>query len=77
VLVYAGGPLVTALLLAVLLFDATLVPWPQSLLVCAGVPAAAWQLVVTAVRMRYPRWFGPYAGRVSDGYRIVHVLRSA
>jgi hypothetical protein len=36
-----------------------------------------WELLVTAVPVRYPRWFGPYAGRVSDGYRIVRLFRSS
>jgi hypothetical protein len=73
--VVLGGPVVTALVLAVLLVAATIVPWPPSLLLWGAALTVAWQLLVTAVPMRYPRWFGPYAGRVSDGYRIVRLLR--
>ncbi len=75
VVVALGGPLLTAFVLAVLLVVAALVPWPPVLLVWAAALPAAWQLFVTSVPMRYPRWFGPYAGRVSDGYRIVRLLR--
>jgi hypothetical protein len=73
----AAGPLVTAVVLAGLLVAAALVPWPPVLVVWVLAAAVAWQLFVTAVPMRYPRWFGPYAGRVSDGYRIVRLLRSS
>jgi hypothetical protein len=33
-----------------------------------------WTFVVTALPIRYGRFFGPYAGRVSDGYRIRRAL---
>jgi hypothetical protein len=75
--ILAGGPLVSALVLAALLMLAAFVPWPATILVWLPALAVAWQLFVTAVPMRYPRWFGPYAGRVSDGYRIVRLLRAA
>jgi hypothetical protein len=39
--------------------------------------AVAFELFVTAVPMRYPRWFGPYAGYVSDGSRIARLVRSS
>ena len=74
-IVLDGGPLVSALLLTAFLVAAALVPWQPVLVVWAGVIAVAWQLLVTAIPMRYPRWFGPYAGRVSDGYRISHLFR--
>jgi hypothetical protein len=73
----AAGPFVTAVVLGCLLVLAALVPWPPVLVVWVVATAVAWQLLVTAVPMRYPRWFGPYAGRVSDGYRIVRLLRSS
>ena len=44
--------------------------------VWAAALAVAWQLL-TAVPLRYPRSFGPYAGWHSDGYRILRVLRSS
>jgi hypothetical protein len=37
----------------------------------------AWTFVVTAAPIRYGRFFGPYEGRVSDGYRIREALRGA
>ena len=77
VAVTAAGPLVTAAALAGLLVAAALVPWPPVLVVWVVAAAVAWQLLVTAIPMRYPRWFGPYAGRVSDGYRIVRLLRAS
>ena len=49
----------------------------QSIVVWVPALAVAWQLFVTAVTMRYPRWFEPYAGWASDGYRILRVLRSS
>jgi hypothetical protein len=73
--VLAAGPLVTGAVLATLFVAAALVPWPPVLLVWAVAAAVAWELLVTAIPIRYPRWFGPYAGRVSDGYRISRLLR--
>jgi hypothetical protein len=75
--ILAGGPLVSAIVLGALVAAAAVVAWPASILVWVPVLAVAWQLFVTAVPMRYPRWFGPYAGRVSDGYRILRVLRTS
>jgi hypothetical protein len=77
VAILAGGPLVSAVVLLALVAGAAYVPWPASILIWVPALAVAWQLFVTAVPMRYPRWFGPYAGRVSDGYRILRLLRSA
>jgi hypothetical protein len=34
----------------------------------------AWAFLVTAAPIRYGRFFGPYEGRVSDGYRIRETL---
>ena len=73
--VLAGGPLVTAVVLVVLLAVALLVSWPASILIWVPALAVAWELLVTAVPMRYPRWFGPYAGWQSDGYRALRMLR--
>lgn len=77
VVVVLGGPVATALVVAVLVVVATFVPWPPSMLLWGAALTAGWQLLVTALPMRYPRWFGPYAGRISDGYRIVELLRSS
>ena len=38
-------------------------------LALAGAAIAFMQCMFTAVPMRYPRWFGPYAGQPSDGLR--------
>ena len=64
-------------MLTSLIVAAAFVPWPPVLLVWVIAATVTWQLLVTAVPMRYPRWFGPYAGRVSDGYRIVRLLRAS
>ena len=74
--IVAGGPLVTAIVLAGLVAAAGALSWPASILLWVPALAVGWELFVTAVPMRYPRWFGPYAGRVSDGYRIVRLLRN-
>jgi hypothetical protein len=68
---------VSVLVLAALLIGATVASWPAAILVWAPAFAVAWQLLVTAIPLRYPAWFGPYAGWTSDGYRIVRVLRSS
>jgi hypothetical protein len=75
--ILASGPLVTAIVLVALVAAAAFVPWPASILIWIPALAVAWELLVTAVPMRYPRWFGPYAGRVSDGYRILRLFRAA
>jgi hypothetical protein len=75
VAILAGGPLVSAVVLVGLIAGAASVPWPPSVLLWAPAVAVGWQLLVTGLPMRYPRWFGPYAGRVSDGYRILRLLR--
>ena len=36
---------------------------------CASAAIALMQCLCTAVPMRYPRWFGAYAGQPSDGLR--------
>ena len=74
--ILAGGPLVSAIVLVALVATTAVVPWPASILIWVPALAGAWQLFVTALPMRYPRWFGPYAGRDSDGYRILRLLRS-
>jgi hypothetical protein len=71
----AAGPAASTAALIGLLVAAALVPWPPVLLVWVTAVAVAWQLLVTAIPMRYPNWFGPYAGRVSDGYRIARLMR--
>jgi hypothetical protein len=65
------------LVLAALLIGTTVASWPAAILVWAPAFAVAWQVLVTAIPLRYPAWFGPYAGWTSDGYRIVRVLRSS
>jgi hypothetical protein len=75
--VLAAGPIVSTVVLSALLVTAALVPWPPVLVVWVVAAAVAWQLLVTALPMRYPSWFGPYAGRVSDGYRIARLVRSS
>jgi hypothetical protein len=38
--------------------------------------SGAYTFVVTALPLRYGRFFGPYAGSTSDGRRIVDLLRA-
>lgn len=47
----------------------------ETLVVVLGF-AAAWQLLVTAIPMRYPAGWGEYAGVASDGLRLAHLFRS-
>jgi hypothetical protein len=37
--------------------------------------SGAWTFMATAAPIRYGRFFGPYEGRFSDGYRIREALR--
>ena len=76
VAVTAGGPVVSVLVLAALLTGTALIRWPAVILIWTTALAVAWQVLVTAIPMRYPGWFGPYAGWTSDGYRIVRLLRA-
>jgi Zn-dependent protease len=72
--ILAAGPLTTVLL--VLAYSAAaaaaggLLGWFFWFLAFGGV----WEFAVTALPIRYGRLFGPYAGRVSDGYRIREAL---
>lgn len=36
---------------------------------------AFWQFLVTAIPMRYPSWWGAYAGATSDGYKVIALLQ--
>ena len=74
VLVAAAGPIVTL---------ALLVGYASAALSTDGFVrsffwvlayAAAWTFLVTALPIRYGRFFGPYAGRDSDGTRIRRAL---
>ena len=56
--IVAGGPLVTAIVLAGLVAAAGALSWPASILLWVPALAVGWELFVTAVPMRYPRWFG-------------------
>lgn len=72
--VSAAGPLTTLALTAAyaVLGAATdgFLRWLFWFLAVGG----AWAFFVTVVPMRYGRFFGPYEGRVSDGYRIREAL---
>jgi hypothetical protein len=77
IVVTTGGPLVSLLILAALLTATTLVSWPATILVWVPTLAVAWQVLVTIIPVRYPAWFGPYAGWTSDGYRIRSLVRAS
>jgi hypothetical protein len=58
--------------------------WIEYAILAWGLVAWVYPVPITllhelghAVPARYPRWFGPYAGRISDGYRIVRLFRSS
>ena len=39
--------------------------------------AALWGLLLSAIPMRYPRWFGPWGGAPSDGLRVLWLLQGS
>lgn len=74
-LIHLGGPAMTVLVVVGLLTAlesiesgvvGTVLRW---LLVFEVVT-----LVVTIIPIEYPSWFGPYAGRTSDGYKFLQTL---
>jgi hypothetical protein len=76
IVVLAAGPLATlALTIAYAALGATtngFARWFFWFLAVSG----AWTFLVTAAPIRYGRFFGPYEGSISDGYRIREVLRA-
>jgi hypothetical protein len=72
--VSAAGPLTTlALTILYVSFGAAtggFLRWFFLFLAFAG----PWTFLVTVAPIRYGRFFGPYEGRVSDGYRIRDTL---
>jgi hypothetical protein len=75
VLISAAGPAVSLVAFVVLSGLARSLSYPVSWFVWAAAWAALLQFAVTAVPMRYGRAFGPYSGTVSDGRRILELLR--
>lgn len=74
-LAYALGPAFSlCALVALSLAAKSTVGFPHHLLV-ASCCLAAMQFAATACPVRYPAWFGPYAGSKSDGLHILRVLR--
>ncbi len=73
-----AGPLVSLLLLlvssgaALALHSGPMLLAQLSTLFATG---ALIQLVVTLAPLRYPSWWGAYAGKKSDGYRALELLR--
>jgi hypothetical protein len=74
-LIVAAGPVVSLLAFVLLSLLARSLSYPASWFVWAAAWGAAWQFVATAVPIRYGRFFGPYSGRLSDGRRILELLR--
>ncbi len=73
----AAGPVASLVVAAGLFVGAEQLSGPPQLLAWS---AAWWVLLAflfTAVPLRYPSWFGFYAGMASDGRRIVCALRSS
>ena len=72
--ILAAGPLTTLLLVVAYSAAGTatggFLRWFWWFLALGGV----WAFAVTALPIRYGRFFGPYAGRASDGYRIREAL---
>jgi len=74
VLAAAAGPFVTLALLACYAAAAQLTAGFLRWFFWVLTYAAAWTFLVTALPIRYGRFFGPYAGRDSDGSRIRRAL---
>jgi hypothetical protein len=75
VVVFAAGPAVSLLAFVALSGLAGSLSYPASWFAWAAAGGAAVQFVVTAMPIRYGRFFGPYSGTVSDGRRILELLR--
>jgi hypothetical protein len=75
VLILAAGPLVSLLAFVLLALLAGGLSFPASWFVWAAAWGAGWQFLATALPIRYGRFFGPYSGMVSDGRRILELLR--
>jgi hypothetical protein len=74
--VSAGGPLTTlGLTISYAVLAAATQGFGRSFFWFLAI-SAAWTFLVTAVPIRYGRFFGPYEGRVSDGYRIREAFRA-
>jgi hypothetical protein len=74
--ILAAGPVVSLLAFVLLSLAATSSSFPASWFVWAVAWGAGWQFVATAAPIRYGRLFGPYSGRLSDGGRILELLRA-
>jgi hypothetical protein len=75
VLVIAAGPAVSLLAWLTLSSLAQGMSYPPSWFVWAAAFGAALQFLVTAVPIRYGRFFGPYRDMASDGRRLLELLR--
>jgi hypothetical protein len=74
--VIAGaGPATSLLAFFALSLLAASLPYPASWFVWSAGIGALIQFLVTALPLRYGRVFGPYSGRISDGRRIVELVR--
>jgi hypothetical protein len=73
--VLVAGPVVSLVAFVLLSVLARSLDYPASWFLWAAAFAAGFALVVTAVPMSYGRFFGPYSGTVSDGRRILELLR--
>jgi hypothetical protein len=71
----AAGPATSLLALVVVILLAQSVSYPASWILWAAAGAALVQVAVTVLPIRYGRFFGPYRGMVSDGRRILELLR--
>ena len=70
----AAGPLTTLVLTLVYGFLGATTGRFLGVLFIFLALGGAWTFVVTALPLRYGRFFGPYAGRTSDGYSIREAL---
>jgi hypothetical protein len=77
VVITAAGPAVSLLAFLTLSTLAGGLSYPASWFVGSLSIFAAVQFLVTALPLRYGRFFGPYAGLVSDGRRILDALRAS
>jgi hypothetical protein len=77
IVISAAGPATSLLAFVMLSVLAGSLSYPASWFVWSAAVGAATQFLVTAIPLRYGRLFGPYSGRISDGRRIVELVRQA
>jgi len=76
IMVVAGGPLVSLLIsIGLFLLTNTLESRVLTEIIKFTAYYNFYQFIVTAIPIKYPSWWGTYAGTTSDGYKTVELLK--